>query len=144
MSKRSVLRPEALERAGNRCEWVGCGVSYKLELAHLLGSQAGGSKHRDVPENCAMLCRHHHSVLDCRVSWKQAEDAVVALAWTVMEMGGGAPDLCMFPGCLVVTNWLVWCGEHDDWVNGRLVKGRRTLNEQALRAVLGRYWKDRR
>lgn len=62
---RGDLRRVAMERAGFRCEL--CGVPYDLEMSHLRGSGAGGSKYRDVPENVAVLCRMHHDLLDGRI-----------------------------------------------------------------------------
>ncbi|KKL56681.1 hypothetical protein LCGC14_2242930, partial [marine sediment metagenome] len=38
-----------------------------LEVAHLLGKQAGGSQYRDVLENLAALCHIHHGILDGRI-----------------------------------------------------------------------------
>ena len=70
MSVRSVLRAEAMQRSGGRCEFPSCTLSDGLEMAHLLGTQAGGSKYRDVLENVAMLCGpsgfDHHGWLDGR------------------------------------------------------------------------------
>ena len=51
-------------RAGHRCEFPDCEMPLPLEMAHLKGSGMGGSKHRDVLNNVAMLCRHHHGWLD--------------------------------------------------------------------------------
>ena len=70
---RGELRAAAMERAGGRCEFPNCHVpgtvgSVRLEMAHLLGSQAGGSKYRDVIENVAMLCVQHHDWLDGRTT----------------------------------------------------------------------------
>lgn len=62
--KRSDLRALAVERAENRCEFPDCDLIGPLEMAHLKGSGAGGSKYRDVPENVAMLCQFHHGWLD--------------------------------------------------------------------------------
>ena len=64
--KRSDLRMLALERADGRCEFPTCALAGRLEMAHLRGSGAGGSKYRDVLENVAMLCVFHHDWLDCR------------------------------------------------------------------------------
>ncbi len=60
-----------MERAGNVCEFPTCHIALGLELAHLRGSGAGGSKYRDVLENVAMLCGSrsafdHHGWLDGR------------------------------------------------------------------------------
>ena len=64
MSKRSDLREQVMDRAGGRCEFPGCGLGGRLEMAHLKGSGMGGSKYRDVIENLAMLCGPHHTWLD--------------------------------------------------------------------------------
>ena len=66
MTDRKELRDAAMERAGGRCEFPGCSTPRpKLEMAHLLGSQMGGSKYRDVIDNVAMLCAQvHHPWLD--------------------------------------------------------------------------------
>ena len=64
MSDRSELRKMALIRAGWKCEFPGCTLPGELEMAHLKGSGAGGSKYRDVLDNLAMLCRTHHLWLD--------------------------------------------------------------------------------
>ena len=82
----------AMERAGFQCEFPDCNLTDRmLEMAHLLGSQMGGSKYRDHLDNVAMLCVEHH-----------------------------------------------------DWLDGRLLHGRRGANEQVLRAALGRPWEGRR
>jgi hypothetical protein len=60
---RSVLRIEAVERAGGRCEFPGCDRPHD-EMAHLRGSGMGGSRYRDVIENVAMLCKSCHGWLD--------------------------------------------------------------------------------
>ena len=58
----------AMERAGYVCEFPGCTfVRLRLEVAHLLGKQAGGSKYRDVLENLIVLCTAHHDLLDGRM-----------------------------------------------------------------------------
>ena len=66
MNSRKELRDAAMERAQGRCEFPGCSTPRpKLEMAHLLGSQMGGSKYRDVIDNVAMLCAQvHHPWLD--------------------------------------------------------------------------------
>ena len=65
MSDRSVLRAEAMERAGGVCEFPGCALfPMALQMAHLKGSGMGGSKHRDHIDNVAMLCPTHHLWLD--------------------------------------------------------------------------------
>ena len=81
MSDRSLLREAALERAEGRCEFPGCTTKRpKLEMAHLLGSQMGGSKYRDDMDNVAMLCAQRcHDVLDSRVSWNQSQHAIATL-----------------------------------------------------------------
>ena len=67
MSVESELREEAMERAGGICEFPGCSYPRPLlEVAHLHGKQAGGSKFRDVLDNLVCLCRPHHDWLDCR------------------------------------------------------------------------------
>ena len=63
---RIELRILAMERAGFQCEFPGCALTGRLEMAHLKGSGAGGSRYRDVPENVAILCQHHHDWLDGR------------------------------------------------------------------------------
>ncbi len=68
----SELRDAALERAGGICEFPGCNLTGVLEMAHILGKQAGGSRYRDVLENVAMLCVpfgfDHHGWLDGRTT----------------------------------------------------------------------------
>ena len=65
MTDRSLLREQALERAGGKCEFPDCTYPRpKLEMAHLKGSGMGGSKYRDHPQNVAMLCQPHHHWLD--------------------------------------------------------------------------------
>ncbi len=66
MSDLSDLRDAALERAGGRCEFPACSTPRpRLEMAHLLGKQMGGSKYRNVLDNVAMLCGQvHHPWLD--------------------------------------------------------------------------------
>lgn len=64
---RGELRTAAIERSGGRCEFPGCGTRNRLEMAHLRGSGAGGSRYRDDLENVAMLCVPHHDWLDGRV-----------------------------------------------------------------------------
>ncbi len=64
MSKRSELRQQAMDRASHACEFPGCELPGKLEMAHLKGSGMGGSKYRDVLANLTMLCRAHHIWLD--------------------------------------------------------------------------------
>ena len=67
MSDRSVLREQAMERAGGRCEFPDCRLPRpRLEMAHLRGSGMGGSKYRDDFANTVMLCSPHHDWLDCR------------------------------------------------------------------------------
>jgi hypothetical protein len=60
-----------MERAGNRCEFWDCTLPVTtvnpLEMAHLLGVQSGGSRYRDVLENVAIFCKHHHDWLDGRL-----------------------------------------------------------------------------
>jgi len=59
------LYEAVMERAGGRCEIPWCVFPRpRLEVAHLKGKQAGGSKYRDVPENLIVLCRIHHDILD--------------------------------------------------------------------------------
>lgn len=61
----SALREAALERANGRCEFPDCTLPRpKLEMAHLHGKQMGGSRFRNVLDNVAMLCKHHHDWLD--------------------------------------------------------------------------------
>jgi hypothetical protein len=50
-----------------------------LEMAHLKGKQMGGSKYRNVPENVAMLCQHHHNWLDGRTTEQRRFDNEQAL-----------------------------------------------------------------
>ncbi len=64
MSVRSELRTEAMERAGHMCEFPACNWTRSLEMAHLKGSGAGGSKYRDNLDNVTMLCKPHHEWLD--------------------------------------------------------------------------------
>ena len=68
MSVRSELRAAVIERSGGRCEWSRC-VDPMEELAHIRGLGRGGNPDgsRDVIENCAGLCRFHHSMLDGRI-----------------------------------------------------------------------------
>lgn len=66
---RKRLREKAIERAGGRCEFPACRTPRpRLEMAHLRGSGAGGSRYRDDLENVAMLCTEHHDWLDGRLS----------------------------------------------------------------------------
>ena len=92
MSVRSELRAEALERAGGVCEFPGC-TSTVLEMAHLLGSQMGGSKHRDVLVNVAMLCGpfsfDHHGWLDGRIMrGRRFDNETLLRAYLVREWTG--------------------------------------------------------
>ena len=41
-------------------------------------------------------------------------------------------------------NVALLCKYHHDWLDGRLMGGRREVNEDAVRKMLGREWKDRR
>jgi DNA-binding helix-hairpin-helix protein with protein kinase domain len=66
MRRRRVLWEQAMERAGFQCEFPDCNQSV-LQMAHLLGSQMGGSKYRDHIDNVAMLCVEHHDWLDGRL-----------------------------------------------------------------------------
>ena len=70
----SELRSGAWERAGGRCEFPGCSQIRMLEMAHLKGKQMGGSRYRNVPENVAMLCQHHHDWLDGRTTGQRRFD----------------------------------------------------------------------
>lgn len=76
------LREQALLRAGGRCEFPACslplGRNNPLEMAHLHGKQMGGSRYRDVIENVAMLCKHHHGWLDgALVSQRRLDNEIV-------------------------------------------------------------------
>ena len=68
MSDRSELRKAALIRAGWKCEWPNCELPTAalnpLEMSHLKGSGAGGSKYRDVLDNIWIACKFHHEWLD--------------------------------------------------------------------------------
>jgi predicted restriction endonuclease len=62
--KRRDLRTFALERANYTCEFPTCRWTGDLEMAHLKGSGAGGSRYRDHEDNVIMLCKEHHGWLD--------------------------------------------------------------------------------
>jgi len=62
------LRLQALERAGNKCEWPEC-INYDqwLEMAHIHGIGMGGNPKRKYDiDNVAMLCKLHHDIYDGR------------------------------------------------------------------------------
>ena len=68
MSLDVEIREAALERAAGRCEIKYCTVKRpRLEVAHLRGKGAGGSKFRDALDNLAVLCHVHHDLLDGRL-----------------------------------------------------------------------------
>ncbi len=61
------LYDAVIERAGGRCEFPDCSYPRpRLEVAHLHGKQAGGSRFRDDLDNLAALCTAHHDWLDCQ------------------------------------------------------------------------------
>lgn len=62
----SKLRKQALERAGNQCEWPQCGYTQGLQLAHLTHRGMGGSPKANVLANVCILCEYHHDILDGR------------------------------------------------------------------------------
>lgn len=57
-----------MERAGGQCEWISCGTTYDLEMAHLTHRGMGGSPKANVLANVCMLCAYHHDVLDGRTT----------------------------------------------------------------------------
>lgn len=59
----SDLRDYAIRRAKGRCEWPGCAMAGE-QMAHFQHRGMGGGKSRNVPENVAWLCLHHHLTLD--------------------------------------------------------------------------------
>lgn len=61
----SELRQEVFARDLG-CRWPGCDYDLPLQLAHLTHRGMGGSKTRNTPDNCVMLCELHHSCLDGR------------------------------------------------------------------------------
>ena len=77
------LRESAMERDGG-CRWPGCiyaidGFTNPLQMAHIKHRGMGGSKSRNIPENCAWLCERHHDVLDGRT-------ALGTLRWELNEL----------------------------------------------------------
>ena len=76
----SELREAAVERANGRCEFPNCDLPRpRLEMAHLLGKQMGGSKFRNAFDNVAMLCVHHHDWLDGRTTVQRRFDNELVL-----------------------------------------------------------------
>ena len=90
MSVRSLLRAQALERAGRRCEWPDCALPGPLEMAHLAGSGMGGSKYRDTISNVTILCKTHHDWLDGRLlpNSRRFENEDLLRAWLHREWAG--------------------------------------------------------
>ncbi len=76
MSVRSELRAAALERSGNQCEWPGEWHERRLELAHLVQLSQGGD---DLLTNVAILCGHHHDILDNRASLTGRRQSIMEL-----------------------------------------------------------------
>ncbi len=90
MSIRSELRDAAMERAGGRCEWPGCGTATDwtwlggLEMSHIIPMGSGG---KDTIENVWMLCKYHHDMHDGRVPRKLREYRLLALAYVAVKYG---------------------------------------------------------
>ncbi len=76
MSVRSELRAAALERSEGRCEWPGDYHERRLELAHLVQLSQGGP---DLLDNTAILCGHHHDILDNRANLKGRRQSIMEL-----------------------------------------------------------------
>lgn len=57
------LRDHAIRRAKGICEWPDCPAPGE-QMAHFQHRGMGGSKNRNVPDNVAWLCHHHHLTLD--------------------------------------------------------------------------------
>lgn len=94
MSVRSELRAAALERDGHMCQWPRCGDTttrdlHRLEMAHLIQLSQGGP---DTLDNVVILCRWDHSVLDSRLSWKEARPRVVMLFGAFLQATGYPTD----------------------------------------------------
>ena len=87
MSGRSVLRATAMERAGSRCEWPGCGESRWLEMAHIWPIGMGGRKDADTIDNVWMLCKSCHDHFDGRAPQRQREYRALAQAYVAERNG---------------------------------------------------------
>ncbi len=88
MSDRSELRAEAMERAGNRCEWPpSCDLPGRLEMAHILPSQLGGNPSRDRIDNVWMLCKTHHDWYDNRDIMPRRELRLLAQGYLAGRYG---------------------------------------------------------
>ena len=87
MSTRSVLRAEAMERAGGRCEWPGCNTTDWLEMAHIYPIGMGGRKTADTISNVWMLCKPDHDHFDGRSPQRQREYRNLAAAYVAAKYG---------------------------------------------------------
>ena len=52
-----AVRALVRELAGGKCQVMGCGAQYKLEVHHVMPRADGG---QDNVENLILLCRTHH------------------------------------------------------------------------------------
>ncbi len=84
MSVRSMLRAEAIIRAGYRCEWPDCDQQRWLEMSHVIPLGSGG---KDVLSKVWILCKPCHDHYDGRAPFRRREMRLLVVE--LMELRRG-------------------------------------------------------
>lgn len=128
------LRRFVEQRSRMACEWPGCSLPGE-EMAHIFGKGSGGRRSANHPDNVALLCKHHHDVLDGRrrIDATSALDLVDTLPYLVH----GCQWYCGLWPIVAHERDRGLCQRHHDVMHGeRVVPRRRAELGIALSVVI--------